>query len=63
MTPGIGFALAAMLCFGLGDLIYKRAASIGSPSRQFVMMLAWVYCRAVTIYAWVAGTLHSNMAS
>ena len=25
MTPGLGFALGAMLCFGAGDLIYKRA--------------------------------------
>jgi uncharacterized membrane protein len=26
MTPGIGLALLAMVCFGAGDLIYKRAA-------------------------------------
>ena len=25
MTPGIGLALLAMVCFGAGDLIYKRA--------------------------------------
>jgi drug/metabolite transporter (DMT)-like permease len=63
MTPGIAFALGAMLCFGLGDLIYKRAAAAGSPSRQFIMMQAWVYCPAVTLYAWLTGTLHPDAAS
>jgi drug/metabolite transporter (DMT)-like permease len=63
ITPGIGFALGAMLCFGLGDLIYKRAAAAGSPSRQFIMMQAWVYCPAVTLYAWLTGTLHPTAAA
>lgn len=63
MTPGIGFALGAMLCFGLGDLIYKRAAAAGSPSRQFIMMQAWVYCPGVTLYAWLTDTLHPDAAS
>jgi drug/metabolite transporter (DMT)-like permease len=63
MTPGIGFALGAMLCFGLGDLIYKLAAAAGSPSRQFIMMQAWVYCPMVTLYAWLTGTLHVTGAA
>jgi drug/metabolite transporter (DMT)-like permease len=63
LTPGIGFALGAMLCFGIGDLIYKRAAAAGSPSRQFIMMQAWVYCPAVTLYAWLTGTLQVTSAA
>ena len=63
MTPGTGFALGAMLCFGIGDLIYKRAAAAGCPSRQFIMMQAWVYCPAVTLYAWLTGTLHLTSAA
>jgi uncharacterized membrane protein len=62
MTPGIGFALGAMLCFGIGDLIYKRAAMSGIQSRQFIMMQSWVYCSAVTIYAWLTGTLQPTAA-
>ena len=27
MNPGIEYALGAMLLFGLGDLVYKRAAA------------------------------------
>jgi drug/metabolite transporter (DMT)-like permease len=57
MTPGLGFALAAMLCFGASDLLFKRAAATGSQARHFVMMQAWVFCPAMTIYAWLTGTL------
>ena len=62
MTPGLGFALGAMLCFGIGDLIYKRAAMSGIQSRQFIMMQSWVYCSSVTVYAWLAGALHPSAA-
>lgn len=57
MTPGLGFALAAMLCFGVSDFIYKRAAATGITPRQFVMQQAWVFCPGITIYAWATGTL------
>jgi uncharacterized membrane protein len=63
MTPGIGFALAAMICFGLGDLIYKRAAASGVASRPFIMMQSWLYCPGITLYAWLTGTLHPDAAS
>src|SRR4051812_47303020 len=57
MTPGIGLALAAMICFGAGDLIYKRAAAHGIESRQFIMWQAWVFCPGVTLYGWLIGRL------
>ena len=63
MTPGIGFALAAMICFGLGDLVYKRAAEAGIASRQFIMMQSWVYCPGITLYAWLTGNLHVSSAA
>ena len=53
MTPGIGLALAAMICFGAGDLIYKRAAAAGIEARHFIMLQAWFFCPLVTIYALV----------
>jgi len=57
MTPGLGFALGAMLCFGVGDLIYKRAAAVGITASQFIMLQAWVFCPGITFYAWLTGTL------
>lgn len=63
MTPGIGFALAAMLCFGVGDLIYKRAATAGIEASQFVMLQAWVFCPGTTLYAWLTGTLDPHLSA
>ncbi|MBX9840935.1 MAG: EamA family transporter [Xanthobacteraceae bacterium] len=51
MTPGIGLALLAMVCFGAGDLIYKRAAAAGIEARHFIMLQAWFFCPLVTVYA------------
>jgi drug/metabolite transporter (DMT)-like permease len=51
MTPGIGLALLAMVCFGAGDLVYKRAAAAGIEARHFIMLQAWFFCPLVTIYA------------
>ncbi len=63
MTPGLGFAFLAMICFGAGDLVYKRAAAVGIDSRHFVMLQSWVFCPAVTIYAWLSGTLELHLAA
>jgi uncharacterized membrane protein len=63
MTPGLGFALGAMLCFGIGDFIYKRAAAAGIEASQFVMVQAWVFCPGVTLYAWLTGTLDPHLSA
>jgi drug/metabolite transporter (DMT)-like permease len=47
----IGLALAAMVCFGAGDLIYKRAAAAGIEARHFIMLQAWFFCPLATVYA------------
>ncbi len=57
MTPGLGHALCAMLFFGLGDFFIKRSAATGSHARHYVMMQAWVFCPAMTLYALATGTL------
>src|SRR5512138_709651 len=57
MSAGTGFALAAMLCFGLGDLVYKRGAAAGAQAHQFLMVQAWVFAPSVTAYAWLTGSL------
>jgi drug/metabolite transporter (DMT)-like permease len=58
MTPGLGLALGAMVCFGASDLIYKRAAAAGIKAGEFLMSQAWIFCPGVTLYAWLTGTLH-----
>jgi len=49
-------ALAALLCYGLGDVIYKRAAKSGLASGAFLMGQAWFFCPAIIVYAWLTGT-------
>ncbi|MFZ3360688.1 MAG: EamA family transporter [Xanthobacteraceae bacterium] len=63
MTPGLDFALGAMVCFGIGDLVYKRAAAAGIAAGEFLMAQAWIFCPGVTLYAWLTGTLHPNAAA
>lgn len=57
MTPGVEYALGAMICLGLTDLIYKRGATAGVEAHQFLMVQAWCFAPAVTLYGLVTGTL------
>jgi uncharacterized membrane protein len=63
MTPGLGFALGAMVCFGASDLIYKRAAAAGINAGEFLMLQAWIFCPGMTLYAWLTGTLVASLAA
>jgi drug/metabolite transporter (DMT)-like permease len=63
MTPGLGFALGAMLCFGVSDLIYKRVAAAGIEAGAFLMLQAWIFCPGVTLYAWLTGTLELHLST
>lgn len=58
MTPGIEYAFGAMLCFGIGDLIYKRGAAAGVQPHQFMMLQSWVFLSTVTLYGLLTGALH-----
>jgi drug/metabolite transporter (DMT)-like permease len=58
MSPGIQYALGAMLLFGVGDLVYKRGAAAGAPPHQFLMVQSWVFLPTVTAYALLTGSLH-----
>jgi drug/metabolite transporter (DMT)-like permease len=57
LSSGLAFALGAMLFFGLGDLVYKRAARAGVQAHQFLMVQSWGFATAVTLYAAATGTL------
>jgi uncharacterized membrane protein len=63
MTPGLGFALGAMIAFGVSDLIYKRGAAAGVDAGEFVMLQAWTFCPGVTLYAWLTGTLELHRSA
>ena len=58
MTPGIEYALGAMLFFGLGDLVYKRGAAGGAQPHHFLMVQSWVFAPSVVLYAMWTDSLH-----
>jgi len=57
MTPAIGYALGAMLFFGIGDLVYKRSAAAGAQPHHLLMVQSWVFMPTVTLYGLITGTL------
>lgn len=63
MTPGIEYALGALLFFGLGDLVYKRGAAAGAPPHHFLMVQSWVFTPTVALYGLFTGTLEFSAAA
>src|SRR5580658_3020255 len=63
MTPGLGLALGAMVCFGASDLIYKRAAAAGIRAGEFLMSQAWIFCPGVTLYALLTGNFDLHLSA
>jgi drug/metabolite transporter (DMT)-like permease len=57
MTGGTGYALAALVCYGIGDFIYKRAIAAGVKPHHFLMGQAWCFAPAIVLYGWITGTL------
>jgi len=57
MSPGIPYALGAMLLFGVGDLIYKRGAAVGALPHQFLMVQSWAFLPTVATYGLLTGSL------
>lgn len=63
MTAGIEYALAAMFCFGLGDLVYKRGAAQGAPAHRFLMVQSWFFAPSVLLYGLATGSLAFGAAA
>jgi drug/metabolite transporter (DMT)-like permease len=63
MTSGIEYALGAMLCFGIGDLIYKRGAAAGAQAHHFLMVQSWVFTPTVFLYGLLTGSLKFSAAT
>jgi drug/metabolite transporter (DMT)-like permease len=62
MTPGYEYALVAMILLGLVDLVYKRGAAAGVQAHHFLMVQAWCFTPAVTLYGLITGTLKLDIA-
>lgn len=59
MSPGVEYALAAMVCIGLADFVYKRAATQGVRAIHFLMVQGVFFGPAIVLYAWATGVLHA----
>jgi len=57
MTGGTGYAFAALVCYGLGDSIYKNATAAGVKPHHFLMGQAWCFTPVAIVYAWATGAL------
>jgi len=57
MDQPVVWAMAAMVCYGVTDFIYKQAAAAGIRADHFLMAQAWVFCPLVTLYAAATGNL------
>lgn len=60
---GMVFAFGAMVCYGIADLIYKRAAGRGVAAHKLMCVQAWNFIILVTLYAVVTRTFAFNLAS
>lgn len=58
MTPGVGYAIGAMVFFGISDLVYKRGAAAGAEPHQFLMVQSLVFTPLVAFYGLATGSLH-----
>jgi uncharacterized membrane protein len=63
VTEQFGYALAAMVFYGLSDFIYKRAATAGVRANHFLVAQAWVFCPVIILYAAVTHTLVFKLAA
>jgi uncharacterized membrane protein len=57
MTAALSYALAALVFYGAGDFIYKRAAGQGLRADHLLMSQAWFFLPLVVAYTLVTGTL------
>jgi drug/metabolite transporter (DMT)-like permease len=60
VSEGIGYALGAMLLYGVADFVYKRGASAGALPHQFLMVQTWFFSSLALLYGLISGTLVLN---
>jgi drug/metabolite transporter (DMT)-like permease len=57
MSSGVWFALGAMICLGVSDIVYKRGAAAGVKPHHFLAAQAWCFAPGVVLYGLATGTL------
>jgi uncharacterized membrane protein len=57
MDHSIVYAVVAMICYGLSDFIYKRAAAANVRADRFLAGQAWCFFPLVALYALATGKL------
>ena len=60
MSEGIGYALGAMLLYGVADFVYKRGAAAGAEPHQFLMVQTWFFSSFAILYGLFSGALALN---
>ena len=63
MDQPVVWAMAAMVCYGISDFVYKQAAAAGIRPDHFLMAQAWFFCPLVAFYALATGTLVATPAA
>jgi uncharacterized membrane protein len=51
MNQPLIYAIAALVCYGVSDFIYKQAALKGIRADHFLMVQGWFFCPLVIVYA------------
>ena len=54
MTTGTDYALAAIVCYGLGDFIFKRSVAKGVKPLHFLYDYAWFVGFGVSFVVYLA---------
>src|SRR5260221_3326396 len=60
MNEGIGYALGAMLLYGVADFVYKRGAAAGAEPHRFLMVQTWFFSSFAILYGFFSGALALN---
>lgn len=63
MSQPFIYALMAMVCYGLSDFVFKRAAAAGIRANHLLMTQGWFFCPLVILYALATGTLVLDLAA
>ncbi len=61
MSPGIAYALGALVLYGLADFVYKRAAAAGAQPHRFLMVQTWFFTPLAIAYGVASGTLRLHV--
>ena len=62
-SESIGYALGALLLYGVADFVYKRGAAAGAQAHHFLMVQTWFFTPCALLYGLASRTLVFNAAA